>query len=161
MFRTLITLVLSMAQLLAGNGASVYLCIGSDGSYCLDAGPDSCACIQGENAIADSDCKHEHGDSDCDGHTDSQPVPNERDFLSSVDAGGCTHIPILVSSEQQTSAGRASLTVDAKRLAALFPWPLSSGFGGRLASPPEFYPFRPPSVANSTLTAISTVVIRC
>jgi hypothetical protein len=162
MARSLLILMLMTTQLLAGSGASVYLCIGSGGSYCLDAGPDSCTCCHEEHGNTGDGCKHEHGDSACNHHDqDPQPIQLGTDGLTAVDQCGCTHIPVMLSSDLPTSTARTSVTLDVERLASLVALPLECRVNEWLVDQPAFHRSDPPPVATFTLTVVSTVVIRC
>ncbi|MBS0207766.1 MAG: hypothetical protein JSS27_02320 [Planctomycetes bacterium] len=161
MARLLLILMLMTTQLLTGSGASVYLCVGSNGSYCFDSGPDSCSCCHEEHETTGDGCKHEHDDAACNHHDESQPVQPGTDRLTALDPCGCTHIPVMLPSDQPTNASRAAVKVDVERLTALITLPLLSSFDGWLASQPAIHWSDPPPDGNFALTIVSTVVIRC
>src|SRR5262245_43856576 len=55
MGKTLLTLMLVATQVVPWTASPLFLCVGSDGSICLDGGPAACTCC----------CDHEHEDDAC------------------------------------------------------------------------------------------------
>jgi len=158
--------MLMTTQLLAGSGGPVYLCISNDGSYCcIDTGPASCTCCHGQEAIQHDACCGEPGceavsESCCEPH-DEDPSQSDGHGLAAVDPCGCTHIPVMVSSDQPITA-RSSTTTDVERLSLLVALPLALGSGLEIAAPsPHIHWSGPPAVPDFALIVISTVVIRC
>lgn len=158
-------LTLAFAQLLSGSGGNVYLCVKNDGScYCVDTGPESCQCgseresCQQEACCEGTECG---GDKACGSHC-SASCPDQIQFTANAPCQECSHIPLLLSSEQPTSVSRGSTDLtEAQRvllLAAPNPAPRPSEF-----SPTglEVWRSSPPTVRDFSLTMLSTVVIRC
>ena len=97
--KPLLALALVMTQLLSWSVPPVYLCLESDGSICIDSGPEHCDCCRSDR------CWHDHFSADgcCTDGDDCQSV--EHDW--GLDAGcrgdrapcNCTHIQI---SQQQS-----------------------------------------------------------
>jgi hypothetical protein len=109
--KSLLALAILMTQLLSGSGSPVYLCLDSDGSVCIDGGPDHCDCGHAEGSL------HEHC---CDVGDDCQSGEHD----SRLDADGaaerppcdCTHIQI---SETQIPVVRSLVAwPEASRVAA-------------------------------------------
>lgn len=167
MAKSLIVLVLMTTQFLTGISGSVYLCISNDGSYCcIDAGPASCECCHEPVEPSHDACCAEPGcevasEFSCEAHDEDSPQPDRHSFAA-VDPCGCTHVPVMVSSDQPTTVARSSTAVDVERLSLLIALPLTLGSGLEIAVPsPHIHWSGPPAVPNFSLTVISTVVIRC
>src|SRR5262249_41923595 len=107
MAKNLLSLLLVMTQLLSWSTQAVYLCVDSDGSICLDGGPDACDCCHHD----DHDCDH-HG---CSQHHDpvlvascaTQPAGQWEATESDCN---CWHIQIL--SQQQPTNHRPATSGD-------------------------------------------------
>lgn len=168
MAKSLLILMLMTTQLLAGGGGSVYLCISNDGTCCcIDAGPASCTCCHEQETIQHDTCCAEPGcevasESCCEFHEEGSPSSNHYGVVA-VDSCGCTHIPVMVSSDQPTTVTRSSMTTDAERISLLVALPLSLGSGFEISAPSLHFRWNgpPTTVPDFALTVISTVVIRC
>jgi hypothetical protein len=168
MAKSLLILMLMTTQLLAGSGGSLYLCVSNDGSYCcIDTGPASCTCCHDHEKIPDvaccSDpaCEDESAASSCEHHQDEAPQPRQIDLLVG-DPCGCTHVPVMISSDQPTTVARSSITAEAERLSLQIAFLSAPCVGIEVAAPaPPLRWSGPPAVADFALTVISTVVIRC
>jgi len=92
MAKSLLSLALIVTQLLSWSASPLYLCLGSDGSVCVDHGPDGCEC-----------CKHSHSDDECVGsrackdhdHNNPGERGGHQEDLAAGDPCDCTHIQIL------------------------------------------------------------------
>lgn len=167
MAKSLLVLMLMATQLLAGSGGSLYVCISHDGSFCgLDSGPESCKCAgdhdhQPSDGCRDSHCHHKSEICDeVDGHENDEAF-SPLEFLDR-DGCGCTHIPLMLSSDRPIRFVRTSLMTQSEPLGfvvALLPfWNCASPSEALLAN------CRwngPPVVCDFTLMAISTIIIRC
>ena len=172
MAKSFFILMLVAAQLLTGSGGSVYLCIGSDGSFCcVDSGPGSCTCChehadesqvacrsqECENAddrCAESCCEHQHAD---------LPSDNGREERHVDDPCGCIHVAVMVPAGQPTSVARSSSASDRERLVQIVAGlPAECSAYEVSASPVLSSPSSgPPAVPDFHLTVVSTVILRC
>ncbi|HEY1065505.1 MAG TPA: hypothetical protein VGE52_05330 [Pirellulales bacterium] len=145
MFRWLLILFVLPAQLLAGSGRDVYLCICQNGScVCLDAGVESCGCCRPAEVEPDVGC------SCCDHCNATPPATHAEDC-------GCEHL--LVAAESP-SIRRAAADADSAPAVIVAYLPAidldlrglhrSPVERNRFESPPAFFP-----------TVLSTVVLRC
>jgi hypothetical protein len=166
MAKSLLVLMLMATQLLAGSGGSLYVCIGHDGSFCgLDSGPESCQCSdhdhQPHDACRDSYCDHTSEFCDEDDHHEVDQAFSPSVFLDS-DGCGCTHIPLMLSSDRPARFARTSLTTQSEPLGfvvALLPfWNCASHTDALLANGRRN---GPPAASDFALMAISTTIIRC
>lgn len=165
MTKSLLILVLMTTQLLAGSGASVYLCIGSDGSYRIDAGRDSCtsckvACGAGCTACSD-DSTGQHDDLPCGTHGNDRPFQQAIEMLASEESCDCTHIPIVTSSDQPTRTARTSIAVDFEQLSVLVAQAPGIGFAYLPVPQSSFRCCDTSAVLDFTLIVVSTIIIRC
>ena len=96
MFRVFTILALTFTQLLSLGTGPLYLCIGEDGSVCLDANPETCTCCE---SCSESESADESEESCCScGHAHESnktlPIAN----ITETDDCRCTHF--LLSSGQ-------------------------------------------------------------
>ncbi|MFO0903703.1 MAG: hypothetical protein U0939_11925 [Pirellulales bacterium] len=165
MAKSLLILMLMTTQLLAGSGDSVYLCIGSDGSYRIDAGRDSCTSCDvtcGADCCADSnDSIGQRDGLPCGTHGNNRRFQQAIETLAAEESCDCTHIPIMTSSDQPTRAARASITVDVERLSLLVAQPSSIGLACLPAPPSSLHRWVNSAIPDFALAVISTVIIRC
>jgi len=90
MTKSLLVLALMATQLLSWSARPVYLCVESDGSFRIDAGPENCDCCRAEGARHDhfSDGPFSDNTDDCHDEANADHPPCD-----------CMHIQI---SEQQS-----------------------------------------------------------
>jgi len=165
MAKSLLILMLVMTQLAAAGRGSVYLCIGDDGNYCcLDAGPESCKCCHDEQKQQHDACcevcDEEHPGRPSQHQGDDEPQPCDG-VLVAADSCGCTHIPVVMSSDESRNAVRSTLSVDVERSFSLMALPRALGSAGDAIAHPLSRWADPPAVPDIALTVLSTVVIRC
>lgn len=163
--RSLLILMLMTTQLLSWSGGSFYLCIASDGSYRIDAGPDSCAscrmtCGTGCNACTE-DSPGQHGDFPCGKHGNAGLIQPLIETPADEESCDCTHIPITVSSDQPTRNAQTSVSVDFERLSSLVAQARSIGLACPQAPPSSFHRRDTSIIPAFTLTVVATVIIRC
>lgn len=166
MAKSLLILMLMTTQLLAGSGGSVYVCISNDGSYCcFDAGPESCMCCQDERETVHESrcggCEEDGNKAPCGRHEEGQPTCPDDDILVAGDPCGCTHIPVVMPSDQPTNVARSSNSVDGERLISLIALLPTLAFDHHAVAHLPLRLADPPAVPNFALTVVSTVVIRC
>ena len=144
MVKSLLALVLLSSQLLSWNASPLFVCLGPDGSICLDFGPASCGCCRPQTADADC-CASEHAQHDDHGQDDSCP---------------CTHVQI--SDVQTATLNRAPAAPDAHRLVA------SLSVAGNLSSAGcipttsrTAVPIVPLDLPSAALCQRSSIVLRC
>lgn len=162
MTKALLALMLMTAQFLGGTAASVYLCIGEDGTFGFHT--DGSCCTEGSEYLTVvagccRDCEpagHHHVGGMCGADSTALPAASDR---SAEDGCGCSHIPVVVATEQPAGIFRASWLGECSLLFATWV--------------PEFVPAclfarsltMDRSVAavtpNFRLVVVSTVVIRC
>lgn len=161
MTKTLLILLLMTMQLLAGSGASVYLCIGCDGSYGIETNTESCLCdgknhTDGESCACDCDDQHcEHRESPAQVQLAGEGVSRERPC-------GCTHIPLIVSSDRYRHFVRSLANHKAGRVLFLAAAPSNDCFSYAVASCTELrWHVSRADVPAFSLIVVSTVIIRC
>lgn len=144
MVKALLCVALLATQVLSWNAAPLYVCLGPDGSFCVDFGPASCGCCRLD--AANSDCcaaahadEHEHGD---------------------IDPCGCNHIQ--VSEPQSATLVRTTLVVDSQRFAGPQAAAINSADAGRVfATSWPTLSFRSIDLPSAALAELSSVVLRC
>lgn len=162
MVRSLLLLTLVLTQLLAGSGASVYLCIDEDGLCCVDGGAESCTCCQQIQAEATDACGRDHGDSQCCRHEESQPSDSNEGGSVTNDACDCTHLPLTMPSDQPASPARKLNASDAGRLLALTALvPSSLDFVLSFDGPQVSESLGALAVPDFTLLMVTAIIIRC
>jgi hypothetical protein len=156
--KPLLTILLAVVQLTAWGRAPLYLCVSSNGTVCVDLGPDFCDCCQHEDAnhaCASACIHHDHAaiNSACVGHE----CPAVDDSLV-AEPCDCTHIGL--SSGQDAAMARADLDRDQDvGLLAALPLCLSNACvteANSFAARPFGYS---PSIPCS-LALLATVVMR-
>jgi hypothetical protein len=92
----LITLLLA-AQAISWNASPLFLCMGGDGSLCIDLGPGSCACCQHGHDWAE-DLSH-NPSANGNRHSRSHDACNRHQAPATIEATpcDCTHLQITVS----------------------------------------------------------------
>lgn len=169
MFKSLLILMLTTTQLLAGSSGSVYLCIKNDGSFCcLDAGPETCRCCEEEIEEIAVVEKKPSGCSCCSESAcptlpaeESAPSSSFELALESNDPCGCTHI-LIAQDEAQSSLPRLSGSSDSRQFVQLTVLPglvqldnqVTAGITSGLR-------YRPPTFESQALIVRSAVQIRC
>ena len=156
--KSLLALMLTVTQLLAGAG-DIYLCISRDGAFCcLDAGPEGCECCRpdAEVEVSEQDCSRDCG---C-GHHHRAQLPADGIFLSEEPCD-CTHI--LISSEQPSVVVRTSDVVENERIRDLLAWSPKLVGNPELNAAADRPPIRygPAGIVDDHLALLATVVIRC
>lgn len=161
MIRSLLVLLLVATQLLAGSGGSVYLCIGRDGTACLDAGPESCTGCHDHDETADSVCAGASCMPSCGHHHHEQSSPPAEDQRAAADPCGCTHIPLMVAASQPTTRSRGSIATETERFCPAIEWAPSVAVIEAIA-PARILPHSgPPEALDFGLIVVATVVSRC
>lgn len=164
MTKSMLILMLITTQLLSWSGASLYLCIDSDGSYCIHAGPDSCTSCQvtgaGQNACSDANLG-QRGGSLCGKHGEDRLIQHSVAVVEPVESCDCTHIPIMLASDQRTRAARESIALDFARLSSVVAQAPAVGLVCLSVFQSGFHCCDASAVPDFTLTVISTVIIRC
>jgi len=165
MAKSLLILMLVTTQLLAGSGDSVYLCIGNDGSYSIHAECDSCTpsqvtCETGCHSCNDSSLGQQ-GRSPCGNHPGDRAVSQIGDPLVMAGACDCTHIPLVMASDQPTRTTRNSIAVDFEWLSSLLAQAPTIDIAYQSVLQLTFRCYDTSTVPDFTLTVVSTVVIRC
>jgi hypothetical protein len=144
MIRSLLALVLLGAQVLSWNASPLYLCLGPDGSICLDFGPASCGCCRPQAADADG-CQSEHAQHDDHGQGDSCP---------------CTHVQI--SEAQTATLNRAPAAPDAHRLVTSLAAAGDLSSAGCLPTTSQSaLPITPLDLPSAALCGRASIVLRC
>jgi hypothetical protein len=160
MTKTLLILLLMTMQLLAGSGASVYLCIGSDGSYGIETNTESCLCDNDDDH--DESCPCDCDDRHCEHRETAVHIQFTGDGVGKAMPCGCTHIPLIVSSNQSDLYVRSVANHDTDRQLLLLAVPSNDSIFGELAScAVERWHVAHADVPDFSLTVVSTVVIRC
>lgn len=166
MAKSLLILMLVMTQLLTGSGGSLYLCIKNDGSgFCFDTDIASCTCCHNHKVNQQNPCVTcgcEKAESCCK-DDDNEASTSAHHGLLAAESCGCTHIPVMVSSEQPTTVARSSVTTESDRLTLLLAWlpSLRSIDGFVVSASPYRHWSGPPAVPDFALTVVATTVIRC
>lgn len=117
MSKPVLSLVLALTQLLPWSASPLFLCLGSDGSVCLDAGPDACSC-----------CHRHEDEPDCGGlacsemhdQCETSDVPG----LCANDSGDdcdCTHVQLSQGQRAFRRGGSRSGSQPAPALKSLAP----------------------------------------
>jgi hypothetical protein len=154
--RSLFVSMLLAVQLLSWSGPSMYLCLGSDGSVCVDFGPANCRCCQHHGDADGCGASHKHHQSPerC---NDSQ----RQELLLVADRDcDCSHIQIV---QQQ---GPVVVQTSLKQ-ASDHGWTISSAIGFQTAQPTavvvEHASSRPTLAgsASSFPALLASVVLRC
>ena len=155
MSRSLLASVLVLTQLLSSNASPLYLCIESDGSFCVDSGPENCDCCHSvcepiENHFIDSDV--------CDSHPHGSPLVIG--FLANHGACDCTHIqisqvqgPVVISATSSPETGR--FTALHATLSGASQWIVVTGFDNSWLSQ------RPCPSALLPSVGLFSVIMRC
>ncbi len=152
MAKFVLTLWLATAQFLSGIAAPVYLCLGCDGSVCIDLGKSNCVC--------DAHCEHDDHALDAGRVWQSAEhalaaEASARQFAHDANSCDCTHVQI------SCAAPRAVLRAATDGVGApLAPAPLALG----LQSPRGSFAnraFESNNGAASPLCLTDAVVLRC
>ncbi|MFN0196606.1 MAG: hypothetical protein ACKVT0_07660 [Planctomycetaceae bacterium] len=165
MVRSWLALMLVAAQFLSGTGMPLYVCIGSDGTYCcVDTGPEACTCCRphDEHDACDEACCSElltlKSTPACTDNHDREESSHRLTWLTGHPCD-CTHV--LISAEQRTFITRMSSTSDGEQLAmSMAKLPTTTEAMSAIV-PPDARSQGPPLIPNFALTVLSTVVFRC
>ena len=161
MVKPLLTILLALVQVTAWGRAPLYLCVSSDGTVCVDLGPDFCDCChhetsaEGDHACSAGCSHHEHAADDaCRLHQNGQ-VPGDSLATAPCD---CTHLGLAArldaaivranvdNDHDQTSLTSLPLALSAERL------PESITFAERA--------ILRPLAPSTSLALLATVVLR-
>jgi hypothetical protein len=178
MAKSIVVLMLLIAQVFAGSFGVQSICLKHDGSFCcIDHGAETCRCCQHEE-IAKAECtccRHDDGDNDvrccaiesnieslADRHADdSSSSPY---YIARVTVGqntsGCKHIPI--SASPATTAQRVVIA-DVLVQASFWIFVPSQLNGDELLVVQQFHPILhgPPRAEVFALIAFSSTMLRC
>jgi hypothetical protein len=166
MFKPLLILMLAAAQLFAGRGVGLFVCLGQDGSFCcVDSGPDSCGCCANsglppcESTASHQGCSAQaapgygaHAEEDGGRGDDESQMQLPCD---------CIHIPLLIAAHSPTTAVRPVLAADSIRPVFCNGTATVQEGGNSLSSVRYFCSGEPPIGSEFLSVALSTVVIRC
>ena len=159
MAKSLLSLVLMTMQLISWGASPLYLCLGGDGSFCIDFGPESCKC-----------CKHPHietngcgsAPSACQEHDHShseKPSVNCDKFAATAPCE-CTHIQI--PEFHGTALVASSTSPDVERLVNFLT--IASGLSFHVGIPPideSTTLIHVPPPPTLSLTKSASAVMRC
>ena len=159
--------MLVATQLLAGGGVAVQLCVSGDGSYCcLDGGPGDCDCCRefGGDSKKTEAAPAEGCGSECCGH--HEPVkPRKADPLEAfADAAcRCTHVPLVLSTDEQAIATRSHAALSDPSADVLAVWvPTTLVYTSSVvSSPPPLRWSQRSTVPDYAVVVIATTVLRC
>jgi hypothetical protein len=160
MAKSLLSLALIVMQLLSWSASPLYLCLSSDGSVCVDLGPDACECCK-HSAVESETCDATH--ESCADHNHGMPE-NQGTSLASFSVGdpcGCTHVQI--SQPQSPTLNRSSARADISH-SVIFLITMHCNLVPAVASPPigQATALSPAHhVPSMRLTVLATIVIRC
>lgn len=162
--KSLLVLMLMVTQLLMGSGVSLYLCIRGDGSYHIDAGAESCDSCQ-ISPETDGSCGTSRAEQKCGSACDKHKQNNGRENIVEVEGPNapcdCTHVPLLVASEQLAQPARNVLPGDFEQMVSLAALPPTLGAVCPIAQHQKACFLNNLALTDFSLAAISTVVIRC
>jgi hypothetical protein len=123
MAKALLVLALTVAQLGASSGASLYLCLGHDGSVCIDGGPATCQCCE-SHEVEEPCCSQEH----C--HRHHHDEKGDRPWVAwqfARDLCGCTHVQICrLQAPAVTKSGSAKTQLQSDPFAIVAPDAISA-----------------------------------
>ena len=153
----LVTLLLT-AQIISWNASPLFLCMGGDGSLCIDLGPDSCACCRhGHDGAEDvlsipaaNGQKRAHCHASCDRH--QAPVSIEATPCD------CTHLQITVAWTAVTVSREANRFVVLPSLVVLVD---NADWRSILSPPPAIALVNLPASDSSAATALRSAILRC
>jgi len=99
MTKFLLAMTLVATQAFASLGLPLYLCLGHDGSICVDFGPDACDCCQHESDhecdehgnCGSAHCSHEHSHAPAGA---ARPADDAEPSALASDDCPCTHVQI-------------------------------------------------------------------
>ena len=159
MTKSLLSLVLMMTQFLSWSPSPLYLCLGNDGSFCIDFGPENCDCCNhspadDECVTADGSCKHHD-------HANSTRQTTELDDSVRASTCDCTHIQI--SQPQNPTLVPSSVSTDAQRLVVFFAT-ITCDLYSHIGVPPiDEAPtlLRTLHAPSLSLTVLASVIRRC
>ncbi len=115
MFKPIVAVVLAVTQVASWNALPLYLCVGKDGSMCVDLGWASCTC--GKGACCSETKEHDpHPHAAC-GRSAGCDHGEEAAALRAcgvsavrdADACGCTHYPIMQQQGPVTTRGKPNV----------------------------------------------------
>ena len=165
MAKSLLILMLVTTHLLAGNGNSFYLCIGNDGSYSIHAESDTHTSRKVAPKVDCHSCCDSSLKEQCSAPGGKRPVnglmPLADDCPTFSESCGCTHIPIVMASDQPTRSGRNSIAMDFEQLHSLVVRAPSIDVARQSLFRISLHSYDSSMIPDLILTVISTVVICC
>ncbi len=158
MVNSLLSLILVATQVLSWNAAPLYLCLESDGTACLDFGPDTCGCCHEDASMPNSaqDACHEHAG--CSHADHARPSGSATDSQAAASPCGCTHVQI--SDPQMAALGRVTFSaaeLDVQAMLASPTYPGVCATDSALTHAPSLEPL---PAAASTLALRAGIVLR-
>lgn len=161
--KPLLLMTLIAMQLLSAGVSPMYLCLGCNGSVCLDGGPESCeGCTVSCRQEADAECSC-HSAAAC-GHDHEESLatnPLAAEWTSVEGPCCCTHLPISVARAPNLTSSRVKF--DATKFHACFShWTCITATSDDLAwvrCQLRDKPAGPP--VSYALRVLSTVNLRC
>jgi hypothetical protein len=154
--KSVLAIGLAVAQLLSWGTPAIHLCLCSDGSVCVDSGPDNCRCSAAKRLDLDDCC--------CDHKPCGSDVPDAREShacatITGFDRFDCTHIQLSWSQPPSLSAlPNVAVSARMPAHAALCPHNDGSMSAGRTS---ENLALRRSLPANWPLVERSAVNLRC
>jgi hypothetical protein len=94
MVKTLLSLLLVVTQVVPWTASPLFLCVGSDGSVCLDGGPAACACCRDREHEEDACCA---GSADNARHEHRLPAQSDDRCAASISDDDCDCAHVLLS----------------------------------------------------------------
>lgn len=140
MIRCLLILALASNQLLLTGHGGMYLCMGSDGAFCLETDPETCTCCkEGRHKEADHSstacsctCTKKQGSSHAEEENATSTRPTCGTFITNEDECGCLHL--IIASDRSTPATRAVHSVKLEWNRSLAAFSLSDDSPGCIRS---------------------------
>ncbi len=157
MAKRLLIMALVAVQCASWSGASLFLCLGADGSVCIDGGPESCTSCHEEDAghaccDCHSACQHDDHDDSC--------VPHGLQLAS--DPCDCTHVQIAQSQAPSVVAKSVAQSGLDRTAAFVMPTTVDRHTFSAACHDLVWRTRRGPSLAPSLLLAtVGAAVINC
>jgi len=145
MSKFLLIATLATTQLFSGSMGTLFLCVGEDGSVCLDRGEESCDC-----------CQDAHDHDHC-----SPEEPTESAVLTTApcDPCGCTHIQISQAQERSLSKAASRMPTSRSLSLDLLPGEVPVGMNAWTNS--DWTRFIHPPAVPFELAFLATTILRC
>ena len=160
MAKSLLSLALVATQFLSWSASPLYLCLGRDGSLCIDLGPGACICCE----YRPSESGSHHGQWSCAGHGHSAPheglwaVPG----VLVAEPCSCDHVQISISQPQSGCRSVSSTAAGSERSPAC---PSTSGdLAAAVRIPPLGESLRLEAATRQPaghLSLVATTLLRC